>query len=447
MTLAEMLICIGIIGVIAALTLPLLRNIIPTKEESFHKKANYTVEQVVTQLYDDESMYPRKSDFYAQGFQNTEKVTINGVDYEGNEKFCRLFASKFMISSESGAVVCENQINESNVNLARGKRSFRSKDNVDWYLPVTNFQKGSAEIMVDVNGDDLPNCIEGTNGCNNPDRFIYYVKPNGSITYSRPQNVTKNLFNIDVNVTTDGCLPGGTCSETGGTYAIATLGNNGSIGTFSNGESHFKNLASNTRYIIKAEPKYEYYVDWSTDNNPKVKSPAKRVKIYNSDLKVDLKFHKKSTYCVIVDVKCDAANVNNCASYILKSGCGYKKVANLSGHYKLNPDGAYEYVGSGVDGAQYDYVCEGVYDAFGKKIASSKNNPLTTLGHPIINSTTGAITSDTSYNAVYGCGFVTGDYKLIVTPKSGYTIEPGNKYEQDVRLGTENLTFEVSVNR
>ncbi len=455
MTLAEMLLCIGIIGVIAAITLPLLRNVLPSREDSFRKKTNYLIEQVVTQLYNDETMYPKISDFYSQGFQNTEKVTINGVEYEGDDKFCQLFASKFDKSSESGKLVCENQIAETGTTLARGKRSFRAKDGVDWYLPVTDFQKGAAEIMVDVNGDELPNCIDGSAGCHNADRFLYYVKADGGITLTKPENVVKSKFKIIVNVSTVGC--GGTegvCSDVGGTYNLATLSSSGDIGSWSgakNGTSSIDNLDSNTRYIIKANPRPDYYVDWSTD--PVVKAPTKRVKVYNSDLKLDLKFRKKANHCVIVDfTNCDKSSVTGCAITTITSGCGYKEVSNMSGEYKLNDDGAYEYVGIGVDGGKYTYTCGGLTDVYGNSIPSATYE-LTKKGHPVRNDD-GTISSDTSYNAVYKCdGLYTGDYKLVVTPKAGYkvnpitTAHPNGQYEQDVRLGTEDLSFEVTLSR
>ena len=165
-TLAEMLIALAVIGVIAAITMPLLHKIIPTKEDTTKKKADYLVQQIVNQLYDDDIMYPKTKEFTV-GFQNTEKATIFNPatkkldDYEGNTKFCELFASRMVVASGSGPIVCENQINESGTTLARGKRSFTAKDGIEWYLPVTDFKKGAAEIMVDVNGPEGKNCVEG----------------------------------------------------------------------------------------------------------------------------------------------------------------------------------------------------------------------------------------------------------------------------------------------
>lgn len=466
MTLAEVLMCVGVLGLIVAFTLPMLHRLIPSKEESFHKKMNYVVEQVVTQLYDDEAMYPRKSDFYAQGFQNLEKVTINSIEYGGDikgnaaeqkkakEKFCRLFASKFEMSSESGKLVCENETDDKKVDdtvtLALGKRSFRSKDNVDWYLPVTDFKNGAAQIMIDVNNTEGPNCLEGSAGCTKPDRFLYYVKPNGAITFEQPTDVTKNSFGIDVNVKTEGCSTT-TCHTTkGGEYEIATLSESGSVGTFHAGNSFKSNLQSNTRYVIKAKPYDGYYVSWSMD--PNIKAPVKKVKVYNSDVHVDLTFHKKSAYCIIVNYEnCAEDDVTNCATAELTSGCGYTSKGNKNGHYKLNSDGAYEYVGLGVDGGEYDYQCGGIKDAYGNVISSSTDN--LQFGRPVINQTTGAITADKSYQSAYKCNNHIGDYKLVVTPQDGYKVlpitteHPNGKYEQDVRLGPENIEFTVTLSR
>ena len=450
MTLAELLMCIGVIGVIAAITLPILRQVIPSKEDSFRKKTNYIVEQVVTQLHEDEILYPKKSDFYSQGFQNTEKVTVNGIEYEGDKKFCELFASKFMISSESGTLACYDDPIDAATTMKpeadkthKTKASFIAKDGVWWYLPITGFENGYAEIAVDINGDELPNCLKDSEGCHDPDIFPYYIKADGGVTYERPVDSYKNKFKIIVNTSTIGCgKEDDPCTTSGGTYQIATLSNDGTIVAWKSGASSFTNLDSNTRYIIKAEPKDGYYVDWTID--PKIGEPAKRVKIYNSDLEVKLVFRKKPNYCIVVDfANCDKDDVTQCATSKLSTNCKYKNVPKGNGDYILNADGVYEYVGSNSDDGEYNYECSG------------GNIDLSTLGHPIRDPDTGIITgTDTSYNAVYHCeGLTTGDYKLVVTPKSGYKVppitpeHPEGRYEQDVRLGTEDIYFPVSLQR
>lgn len=60
MTLSEVLITLVVIGVLLLLTYPMLKKRFPgKKEESLHKKMNYLVEQVVTDLINDEVSYPQ----------------------------------------------------------------------------------------------------------------------------------------------------------------------------------------------------------------------------------------------------------------------------------------------------------------------------------------------------------------------------------------------------
>lgn len=401
-TMAELLITLAIIGVLACVFLPVLSNALPSKEESIHQKMTYVLEQVIAQMIDDDIMYEKKSDLFLQGFQNTEKSIVNGVAYEGDTKFCQIFASKF--NKLSSNVVCEN-----------GKKSFTTTDNVDWYLPVSDFKDGSAEIMIDVNGEkEGQNCLKGAAGCKNPDRFKYYIKPNGTIALEQPNDVINDTFKIVVNVT----------NPEGGTYAIAPLFENGSVGTFQSGSQHFMNLPRNTRYIIKATPSYGYFTDWAMNQ--------RRVIIVNSDVKVHLIFHKRSTYCVTINVEnCDKTSLKSCADYEIKTQCKYEDVGAGNGDYALE-DGIFQFVGL-AGGGQYKYKCVG----------ETKNMA---LGKPKFDPTTGEVTGIvTGGNALHTCDLMTGDYQLIVKPKAGYTISTGEDYIQDIRLGTDHLTFGVAL--
>ena len=401
-TMAELLLALAIIGVLACVLLPVLSRTLPNKEESMHQKMTYVLEQVIAQMIDDDIMYEKKSDLFLQGFQNTEKSIVNGVAYEGDTKFCQIFASKF--NKISSNVVCEN-----------GKKSFTTTDNVDWYLPVSDFRDGSAEIMIDVNGEkEGSNCSKDDAGCKNPDRFKYYIKPNGTISFEQPHDVINSTFKITVNVT----------NPEGGTYAIAPLHENGTVGTFNSGAQFFMNLPRNTRYMIKATPAYGYFTDWAMNQ--------RRVIIVSSDVKVNLVFHKRSTYCVMVNVtNCDKSNLKSCADYKIKTQCKYEDVGEGNGDYALE-DGIFQFVGL-TGGGKYKYKCVG----------ETKNM---SEGKPNFDPTTGEITNiTTGGNTLYTCDLMTGDYQLVVQPKSGYEISTGEDYIQDIRLGTDHLTFGVSL--
>ena len=83
-TMAEVLITIGIIGILAAITMPMVIHSLPTKEEEMHKKMSYLIEQIATQLVDNEAYYPKSNDITKIGFQNTDEVTVDGIKYSGS---------------------------------------------------------------------------------------------------------------------------------------------------------------------------------------------------------------------------------------------------------------------------------------------------------------------------------------------------------------------------
>lgn len=417
-TMAELLLALVIIGVIAAVTLPMLGKSMPSKEETIHKKMSYIVEQVAAQLYDDDIMYAKKSDLFSQGFQNTDKVTINNVDYEGDTKFCELFASKFNKISQN--VVCEDD-----------KKSFVSTDNVAWYLPVTDFKEGSAEIMIDVNDTLGSNCLKDSADCKRPDRFKYYIKPNGTVTFEQPNDVLNDKFKILVDVT----------NPAGGTYAIAKLNPNGTAGAYNTGDPYFRDLDRNTRYIIRAYPEPGYFTDWQLNQ--------RRVVIVNSDVRVKLNFIPRSTYCVMLTVaNCDKTNIKQCANYKLKKGCNYINVGPKQGVYKLNDDGAFEYVGKYVDGGDYEYKCTG--DTVNMTVGKPDFDPVT---GEVVRDGSGNVQFDADAAALFTCDLMTGDYQIEVKPKNPYKIRTNlasgedDIYLQDVRLGTGKLTFGVTLSQ
>lgn len=169
-TLAETLLTILIIGILAAVTLPILQKSMGNKLETMRIKTMYIIEQTVAQMLDDDTMYPQSNMESSIGLANTNAVKINGITYQGNTKFCELFASRITKAPHS-AVNCK--VNE---------KTFTSADGVDWYLPVSNFATKQM-IKFDVNGaDEDPNCTYHETNCPKPDIFEYYISPMGKIT-------------------------------------------------------------------------------------------------------------------------------------------------------------------------------------------------------------------------------------------------------------------------
>lgn len=171
-SLGEILVALAIVGVIASLILPTINQIQPDKQKMMFKKAYTNVERVVTELVNDDYLYPEASDdgkAYV-GFDNTANVKLNDKTYGGDTKFCELFAMK-MNTIEDDTVSC----------IGNKSVSFTTNDSVAYYMPNTNFAT-EGEIMVDINGEDAPNCEFNATSCKTPDRYFIYVAADGGVS-------------------------------------------------------------------------------------------------------------------------------------------------------------------------------------------------------------------------------------------------------------------------
>ena len=212
-TMAELLVTMSIIGVIAAITIPIIRGINPNNEMVMFKKTYFIASRTINELINDEDYYPEADTNVGSGFSHVDlrdvglpQATYNGRQYSGASKFCGLFASKLNISGDF----------DPNVNC-NGRRSldaggnFETTDGVRWSMPFGTFAGGSELILVDVNGNKQNNCGEapdfGGNVCAagvEPDRFAIRVFRDGRIEvpsavarrYLTSQNTNKKYSEI-----------------------------------------------------------------------------------------------------------------------------------------------------------------------------------------------------------------------------------------------------------
>lgn len=184
-TLAELMVCLAIISVIATLLMPAINNLRPNKSKVMFKKAYYLAERIVSEMVNDEDLYPFVED--KVGFDNTAQITINGVNYGGDNKFCRLFAQKLNTLENNAEINCNGGASFD------GNPSFTTTDGVEWILPISNFELADKEndylpIMVDVNGSKMePNCLDKVDPaetCPQPDRFTFEIRPDGKMRVS-----------------------------------------------------------------------------------------------------------------------------------------------------------------------------------------------------------------------------------------------------------------------
>lgn len=210
-TLSEAMITIGVIGVIAALVIPALKNSAPDKNKIMFKKAHAVLEQTV------------------QSLTNNSEEFIDGnlSQPKNNHNMCYYFAQTV---NTVGDVHCDKSATGGAVETAPGVPSFITADGTWWYFTngVTpdndegelasddGSNASNVHILVDVdggnNGKNCGTCIVqtyNTNACQCaantiPDRFMFGVRSDGKIfvfgTVANQllQNPTKNCKKLNL---------------------------------------------------------------------------------------------------------------------------------------------------------------------------------------------------------------------------------------------------------
>ena len=197
LTLAEIVITMGVVGVLAAVLVPVLRDSRPNTEMLMLKKAYSILGRNVFEIVNDDDLYPDDGDGIHFGLSNTAKGYFKGEEFSGSTKFCQAFAAKMNLKTD---VNCDSSETFSNGSEPTG--NFTSIDGIVWIVPKTNFSS-DATIWVDVNGDKKPNCSEpdetSSASCAEPDRFSFTITKWGKISvdgdvasaYLDTQKITK----------------------------------------------------------------------------------------------------------------------------------------------------------------------------------------------------------------------------------------------------------------
>ena len=163
-TVAETLITLGIIGVIATLLLSTIVRQKPNAEMINFRKAYNLTTKIVYDMMQSSALYASPS------FSDTSQTTVEvgGSRPSGNAKFCLIFASYL---NTKGSINCTSNADP----------TFTTLDGMKWKLPISNFSSQQT-IMVDVNGNKKPNCEYNSNSCKEPDQFKIGINKEGKIS-------------------------------------------------------------------------------------------------------------------------------------------------------------------------------------------------------------------------------------------------------------------------
>ncbi len=206
LTLAEVLVTLCIIGVIAVIVLPVATHMKPDYTKIKYLKVYNTLSETIKNLASNSNIFPACEDSYCfekNPLFNTSKGI--GEEYpEGNGKLCKLLADSFN--------ALENSCSDAYSEFDGEHFTFETQDGTQFY--VSTFKQGPnadnsaqyrTDIWVDVNGAKAPNKLYGEDDCTTPDRFKFMISAAGKIVAADPMgeayiNTNKNWIKTNYEI-------------------------------------------------------------------------------------------------------------------------------------------------------------------------------------------------------------------------------------------------------
>ena len=184
-TLAEILISVGIVGVIAAIMLPMVNKFKPDENKIKYLQTYNSLMEVMPAVVNNRLAFPIMNDgddelaYYEKPLLNSKApYKIDGKVWSGPAKFCRVLASGF--NTVGNNFNCSDTYDRATEPAF--KPSFETSNGVQFMVQTYNDQGVyTSDIYIDVNGSKGSNCLATSDACKEADRFKFIVSSDGAI--------------------------------------------------------------------------------------------------------------------------------------------------------------------------------------------------------------------------------------------------------------------------
>ena len=181
-TLSELLIALGVIAILTAISMPIIHNLLPDQNVVMAKRAFYTTETIISDLLNDQYCYPKQRARVGLDdglvYKRCEKWKfVDGQSEKDNaqDKLLTLFASKLDVKE-----------------IKDNGKTILTKDGIIWKFSNSELKAGIPNsyiyLTVDVNGDKEPNCGQTSQSTKCPntrkygfDKFTMKILARGKI--------------------------------------------------------------------------------------------------------------------------------------------------------------------------------------------------------------------------------------------------------------------------
>lgn len=203
--MAEVLVSIALVGIIAAVMLPMINKYKPDVTKVKFLRTYDAINLSLAQLASNEKIYPRDDvndpavDYLDAPFYNTVAVTLgDGTNFSGDaRKLCELLAVN--MSAMFDKYECSEVYNDYTASN-EFKKSFLLQNGVELMITTDtdNISKYQTDVIMDINGEEaLPNCIWNQSTCKKPDRFKLMINGAGDVFAGDP--VSKDYLDNRLN--------------------------------------------------------------------------------------------------------------------------------------------------------------------------------------------------------------------------------------------------------
>jgi prepilin-type N-terminal cleavage/methylation domain-containing protein len=176
-TLSEILIALTIIGVVAAITSPMITGIMPDKQKIKVLKMYKVINDINQELLDDATLYHSGSDntntdcvgFECNSTTGLTSYTGINVDKYGAILYSKLYASDLKTNQDDGLI------------------TFNTSDGTSWMINnVDNSSNAFRKITVDIDQSSKGNDCVYSDECSKPDRYSFEVDSIGHLRGADP---------------------------------------------------------------------------------------------------------------------------------------------------------------------------------------------------------------------------------------------------------------------
>lgn len=165
-TMVEVLIALTIVATVAAVTAPLISNIIPDRDKVLVLKAYKTLLDINDDLLSDKSLYLQNG---CVGLECTQLPS--NPDFQDNNRFSGNVKYRNLLMTKM-----KNTIEPNGQNFP--DNAFSTQDGIIW---IVDDNTRDVIIDFDKNNSDADSCTFEDEGCDKVDRFIFNVTSRGNV--------------------------------------------------------------------------------------------------------------------------------------------------------------------------------------------------------------------------------------------------------------------------